>query len=207
MTQETIKEQAQVKIQELKNLTEHLEVQMHLGQLEAKDEFEKQKKNLNKWVETAGKVLQKNKTLSEEKIIELQISLDDLKVYATLEKAKTEEDFKEQQKKISSGIQVLKKNIEKNYESSKENIGIFKEDIDNEISHIDAKFDLFKSQIHNESDEAKEKWESKKKEVSNSLQSIKNQMESQKEIGTEKWNKFSSEMSESWKHLKNAIKS
>ena len=207
MTQNTIQEQAQLKIQEWKVLTEHFEVQIHLGQIEAKDEFEKQKKNLNKWVETADKELQNIKNLSEEKVIALKTSLNDLKACAVLEKAKTEEAFNEQQQNISNSIQVLRKNIEKTYDSSIDNIGIFKEDVDNKITDISTKIDLLKSQIHNESDEAKEKWELKKKELSNNLDIIKNKIESQKEIDTEKWNEFSSEMSESWKHFKNAIKS
>ena len=119
------KETEQKKLNDWKSLAESLNVLLHLEASEIKYEFENQKKNLSVWLESVNDSLHNVKDLSEEKAQKLKSSIDMLRVQAALGEAETEDALKEQQQKISNGIQQLQMNITDAYDSSKEKIGNF----------------------------------------------------------------------------------
>jgi len=139
-----------------------LNVLLHLEASEIKDEFENQKKNLSVWLESINDSLHNFKDLSEEKAQKLKSSMKNLRVQAVLGKAETEDALKEQQQKISNGIQQLQMNITEAYDSSKVKIGNFAGEAADKLDDFHTRFDLFKLQLYHGKEEAKEDWEQKK---------------------------------------------
>lgn len=199
------KEKAQEKLNEWKSLAELLNELLQLEAVQIKYEFENQKKNLSVWLESVNDSLHNAKDLSEEKAQKLKSSIEMLRVQAALGKAETEDDLKEQQQKISNGIQQLQMNITEAYDSSEVKIGNFAGDTADKLDNFFTRFDLFKLQFYLGKEEAKEDWEQKKKEISNLLHTINVKIAKGYEDRAENWDRFSDEISGAWQHIKNAF--
>lgn len=199
------KETERKKINDWKSLAETLNILLHLEADEIKDEFNNQKKSLSVWLESVNDSLHNVKDLSEEKAQKLKSSIDMLQVQAALGKAETEDDLKEQQQKISDGIQQLQVDITEAFDSSKvkiENVAL--EAADN-LDDFFTRFDIFRLQIYLGKEEAKEEWEQKKKEISTQLQKINTKIANGYEDQVDNWDHFSDEMTDAWKHIKHAF--
>ncbi len=199
------KETEQKKLNDWKSLAENLNVLLHLEAAEMKDEFENQKKNLSSWLESLNDSLHNVKDLSEEKAQKLKSSVEMLRVQAALGKAETEDTLKEQQQKISDGIQQLQMNITDAYDSSKVKIGNFAWEAVDNLDDFHTRFDLFRLQLHLGKEEVKEEWEQKKKEISNQLQKINIKIANGYEDRADNWDHFSDEITKAWRHIKNAF--
>ena len=204
---ENLKGKVQEKLNNWKASAEHLNVQLHLGAEEAKDEFEKQKNKLGDWLEIQNKKLDNTKDISREKAVQIKAALEELQVQAALGKAETEDALKEQQKKLSNGIHNLKVLINKNYNRVKENTTEFTEEISETLDDYHTRFDLFRLQTHLAKMDANESWNKKKKELSAKLHDLNVNLERKKEKATEKLDDFSDEMSEAWSHIRKAFRS
>jgi CII-binding regulator of phage lambda lysogenization HflD len=200
------KETEQKKLNDWKSLAESLNFLLHLEASEIKYEFKNQKKNLSVWLESVNDSLHNVKDLSEEKAQKLKSSINLLRVQAALGEAETEEALKEQQQKISDGIQQLQKDITDAYDSSKEKIGDFAWEALDNLDGFHTRFDLFRLQFHLGKEEAKEDWEQKKKDISNKLHTINFKIAKGYEDRAENWDHFSDEIAEAWKHIKNSFK-
>ena len=204
---EKLKVRIQEKLTNWKNSAEHLHVQLHLGAEEAKDEFEKQKRNLDDWIEIQSKKLQGVKDISLEKATQIKTAMEELRVQAALGKAETEDALKEQQTKLSNGIHNLKLLINKNYSKVKGNTTDVIEEINETLDDYHTRFDLFRLQTHLAKMDANESWNEKKKEISAKLNDLGRRIEREKEKASERLDDFSDEMSEAWNHIRKAFKS
>ncbi|MBN1340998.1 MAG: hypothetical protein JXA03_16840 [Bacteroidales bacterium] len=169
---ETNKETEQKKLNDWKSLAEDLNVLLHMEATGIKDEFEKQKKHLMGWLESANDWLSNVNDLTEEKEKKIKSSIEKLRIQAATGKAETEDALKEQQRTISNGIEQLKINITEAYGSSKVKIGNFAGEAADKLDDFHTRFDLFKLQLYLGRAEAKEEWEQKKKEISDQLHKI-----------------------------------
>ena len=188
---EKLKAKVLEKLNSWKASAEHINVQLHLGTEEAKDEFEKQKNKLGDWIDIQYKKLDNTKDISREKAIQIKAALEELQVQAALGKAETEDALKEQQKKLSNGIHNLKVLINKNYSRIKENTTEFTEEISETLDDYHTRFDLFRLQTHLAKMDANESWNEKKKELSAKLHDISISLEHKKERASEKLDDFS----------------
>jgi len=204
--EQTFKEKAERKLKDLKTLKEHLNVQLHLGTAEIKDEFENQKKNLKEWLDTVNTKLFNAKEISEEKAQKLNTSLEALRTQATLGIASTDEALIEQQKRISNGILHLQMDIEDTFGSSKEQIVDFAEEADDKLNDFHARFDLFRLQLQHGKEESKEIWEQKKKAIFDELHAVEIRIDKGIVETSEKLDSFSDQITDTWKQLKNAFK-
>jgi hypothetical protein len=200
-------DKAKQHIREWKGVTEDLHVQLNLGVADAKDEFENQKKNLSKWVNSATEELDKTKSISKDKAQKLKSSLESLRVQVALGKAETEDALKDQQQNIDNNILKLKQYLSESYDSTEENINYFVEGSEKKLDEFHARFDLFKLQFHLGKEESKQEWVGKKKEIADKLRMLADKLELANEVSADKLENFSKEMSESWKHVKSAFKS
>jgi len=204
---EKLKGRIQEKLNSWKDSAEHLHVQLHLGAEEAKDEFEKQKRNLDDWIKIQSKKLHSVKDISQEKASQIKTALEELQVQAALGKAETEDALKEQQAKLSNSIHDLKLLINKNYSRVKGNTTELIEEINETLDDYHTRFDLFRLQTHLAKMDTTESWNEKKKELSAKLNDLGKKLEREKEKASERLDDFSDEMSEAWSHIRKAFKS
>jgi len=204
---EKLKGRIQEKLNNWKNSAEHLNVQLHLGAEETKDEFEKQKRNLNDWIDIQSKKLHNVKDISHEKALQIKTAMEELQVQAALGKAETEDALKEQQMKLSNDIHNLKLLINKNFSRVKGNTTELLEEINETLDDYHTRFDLFRLQTHLSKMGANESWNEKKKELSAKLNDLGARIERKKEKASERMDDFSDEMSEAWSHIRKAFKS
>jgi hypothetical protein len=197
-----MKEKTKKMIEDWKALADHLNVQLHLGVVETKDEFEKQKKNLSAWLESESNRLHHIKDISEEHALKLKSSIEELRVQASLGKADTKEKLEEQQKKITKKIAQLKAEISKVYDTLQVDVDSASERVDEKLDEFHTRFDLIRIQLHLGKEETKEVWEQKKKEISAKLHQIKTNLENEGEKAEEKFDQFSNEISEKWKQIR-----
>jgi CII-binding regulator of phage lambda lysogenization HflD len=200
------KEKEQEKVNNWKSLVESWSAVLHLEAKEVKYEFENQKKNLSIWLESVNDSLHYIKGFSKKKAQKLKSSIDMLRVQAALGEAETEDALKEQQQKISDGIQQLQKDIADAYDSSQEKIGNFAWEAVDILDDFHTRFDVFRLQLYLGKEEAKEGWEQKKKEISKKLHEINVKIAKGYDNRAENWDHFSDEITEAWKHIKNSFK-
>lgn len=205
-TQNTLKDKAAKKLEAWKSQVQHLNVQLHLGALEAKDEFENQKKHISGWLNSAEESLSKAKGVSEEKAKELKTAFEELRVQAALGKAETEDKLKEEQKNLSSKLHDLEVNVKNMYAASSDKAAELTEEAGHKLDEFRTKLDLLKLQVHLGKEETKEKWAEKKKDLSIKLQQLDDRLEKGAHVASEKWDGFSAEIGEAWKHVKSAFK-
>ncbi len=206
-TEETFKEKTQRKLNAWKASLEHLNVQLHLGAEEAKDEFEKQKKNLAHWIDITGEKLHETKDISKEKALQLKTAMEELRVQAALGRAETEDALKEQQENLKKGIHNLKYNIAEVYKTTKEEIDDFADKAHDKLDDFHTRFDLFKLHAHLAKMDAGETWAKKKKELSVKLHNLNTKLEESKDTSSDKWDHFSKEIAAAWHHFRIAFKS
>ncbi len=202
----TLKEKGKKKLKEWKQFAEELQVQLSLGVAESKDEFEKQKKNLKALLDNFSNQLEHASEVSKESLLKIRSSLESLRVQAALSKAETEDQLREQQKRLTHGIHDLKHKISSAYGVAKEETESFLEDVGDRLEDFHTRFDLLRLQAHLGKAEAKEEWSERKKELSHKLHEIKVKLHDTEEDATERWKEFSSEISSSWDHFKKAFR-
>ncbi len=202
-----LKDRAKAKLTDWKASVEHLNVQLHLGAAEAREEFEKQKKNIGSWLDIIEDKLKNTKDLGTEKALKLKTSLEELRVQAALGKAESEDVMYEQVKNINKGIHNLKHNLNQTIDASEEEFHELSEKSHDRLDDFHTRFDLFRLRAHLGKKEVEETWEDKKKELATKLHELDNNLDKSKHAASEKWEHFTEEVSESWKVLKNAFKS
>jgi uncharacterized protein YjbJ (UPF0337 family) len=204
-TMKDVKDTASQKLDKLKGQVEYLNMKMHLGVMEAQDEYEVQKKNLNNWITTAEEQLNKLEDASKEKTKAVRTSLDELRVQAALGKAETEDAFREQQKNMERKMNEIRQQASQLYNTSSEKAKVIASEIETQVDAYHTRFDLLRLRMKLGASDAGDLWESKKKELSSRLNEINNKLNEAKGDASERWSKMSGELSESWKHFKSAF--
>ena len=202
MNQEERKE----KLKEWKAWIEHLNVQLHLGATETKEEFEIQKKRLGIWINETRLKLKDLEHAGVKNASSLKSNLEALRVQIALGKAESEDALKEQRKKISLGLQEFQRKADEFNDVSELKIKEFAQNTSDQLDDFQTRFDLFRLHFHLGKTDVQEEWDNKKKEISNNLHDLKTRLASKSEDTSEKWDDFSSEMSEAWKHMRKAFK-
>ena len=190
------------RIKRWKSLVDQLQIQLHQGVEEAKDEFENQKKELTTWLDSVGVKLNKAKYIGSEKILKLKVSMEELRVQAELAKAETKDDIEEQQKQIAKGIHQLRHDISETYDDSQENYEKLNVKLDDKLEDYQTRFDLFRLQLHLGEMEAEENWEQKKEDIAEKLSQLKSKLKIKGKEIEGKWDEFSGEISEGWKQIR-----
>ena len=201
----TLKDKTKEKLEQWKSQAEQLNLQMHLGAAEARDEFERQKKELKNWLHETDQEIENLEKEGKHQYIELRRKIDELRVQAALGKAEAEDSLKEQQRNLARGIHGVKHELNQAVEKSDEIGSEVMEGLEDGIDHFRTRFDLFRLQLNLGASEAKDYWEEKKKTLSGKLHEINNKMEEAADKAEDKWEGFSEEMSHAWKHFRKAF--
>ena len=204
-TDKTISEKLKERLNEMKGSLEHLNLQMHLGSEEAKDEYQKQKEQLGAWAKETSHKLSDLKNATGEKAEQLKASLEELQVQAALGKAESRDAIQEQQKKISSTIASLKKRFRDLYDQSEEGLEDFSDRAEHVLESYQTRLDMLKLKAHLGRAEMEDSWNERKKEVSDKINHLNRRIEEQREKSSEGWSHFSGEIKEAWSHLRKAF--
>lgn len=202
-----LKDKAEAKLTDWKASVEHLNVQLHLGAAEAREEFENQKKNVGSWIDTIEEKLKNTRDLGAEKALKLKTALEELRLQAALGKAESEDVMHEQVKNINKGIHNLKHSLNQTIDASEEKFHDLSEKSHDRLDDFHTRFDLFRLRAHLGKKEVEANWEDKKKELAAKLHDLDTKLDKSKHAASEKWEHFAEEVSESWKVLRNAFKS
>ena len=197
-----MKDKEKNKISGWKSLVDELQAQLEHGSEEAREEFEKQKGKLSAWLNSMDEKLEKVKDKGSEKALKMKASLEELRVQSALARAETEDEIKEQQKKIAQGLHKLRHEISQTFEGSKENVEDLREKMDDSLNDFQTRFDLFKLQLHLGEMEAEETWEEKKQGLAEKLSHLKARLSAKSDELEDKWDEFSGEISEKWKQIR-----
>lgn len=201
-----MKTKIQNRLDALKAKAEHLNVQLHLGAAEAKDEFEKQKKNLKVLVDNVQDRLKDVKDLGEDKATNLKATIEELRVQAALGKADTADALDDQAKKINKGIHSLKQQLSKSAHKAEETAHHITEDTKEQLDDLHTQVDLMRLRAHLGKMEASDTWDEKKKEIKHKLNDFNQKLDQGKDLAEDRWEHFSEEIAEAWSHVKNAFK-
>ena len=186
---------------------EALNLQMNLGAKEAKDEFERQKVSINKFIHEVNQKLDEYQDDGKEKLLKLKSNLEELRVQVALGKAEVEEELKEQHKKISRKLHEVKQESSKVYNEAEGNIKHVAGEVEDKMDDYHTRFDLFRLQLNLGMADARTTWEEKKKDLSYKLQEMTGKLERNMENAEDKFEDFGEEMKEAWHHVKKAFKS
>lgn len=198
-----LKGKIEQRLQQLRASAEHLNVQLHLGAAEARDEFEVQKKKLAELVDTAQEKL---KDFEEEKTQKLKTTIDELRVQAALGKAETEDALEEQAKKINKGLHQVKQDLSKTAHKAEGKASHLVDETKHQFDDIHTRLDLIRLRTHLGKKEVEQTWDEKKKELSHKLHEFNQKLEKGKDVAEDKWEHFADEISVAWDHLKKAFK-
>lgn len=189
------KETVKTKLEEWKSDIESLQLTLHLGKADAGDEFEKQKKNLSKWLQEAKKKLA---DIKDEKAVDLKTKIEELELQAALGRAEGEDELKKQQKNINHAIHNLKSNIKEAYGKTGDKKTEFSDFADKKLDHFHTQFDLFRLHFHLGKKDGEEIWEEKKKEIDAQLKDLNKKMDEIKDSSLDTWEDISDNVSKAW---------
>lgn len=95
---------------------EEFRVQAALGKAEARDLYEESRKKFLRTLRETSEAISKSQLLNEDKYIQMQVWMDELKVQLALGKAETREMLEKQRKKIATALSDMEKFIRENPE-------------------------------------------------------------------------------------------
>ena len=202
---ESMMDRAKERLNKMRASMEDMNLQMHLGAKEAKDEFEKQKGNLSTWAEATSKKVGEMKGVSEEKVSQMKQALDELRVQAALGRAEGKEAMEEQQKNLTSTLATIKTRMADLYESSEEGVKSFADQVEDKLEDYHTRFDMLKVQVHLGKQEVESAWEERKKDISQKITELSKKIDEQTDKTEDAWDHFSNEIKESWTHLRKAF--
>lgn len=192
-----MKEIGQEKLQQLKTVFEELEVQLALGKAEAKEVFEREKKNLNEFIHEQKIRFKKEEKMAVEKWEDLLKKFEQLEAELSKETATKKKAYDKQKQETLRSVYELENAIKEAYgelgATLREQLDLFK-----------AKLDAYRIQLAlSEFDNAGEA-DNRRVELKEKIGEIREKMQKEEEQAN-KVDDFVSEMSASFDHLKKAF--
>ena len=192
-----IKEIGQEKLQQLKTVFEELEVQLALGKAEAKEAFEREKKNLNEFIHEQKIRFKKEEKVAEEKWEGLMKKFEQLEAELSKETSAKKKGYDKQKQETLRSIYELENAIKEAY-------GELGSTIREQLDAFKAKLDAYRIQLAlSEFDNVGEA-DNRRIELKGKISEIREKMQKEEEEAN-KIDDFVSEMSASFDHLKKAF--
>jgi hypothetical protein len=171
--QEEIKDQVLSIANSVKSKIEGLEIQLALGQAEAEDWIEEEKKKFSAFIGIAKDAVEKAENIRKEKKEELITKGEELQVQLALGKAETREAFETQKLKID----VAMKNFQNGLQTVDDKLSDIPGLLTKAGGQIISKLEAFEVQFELAKAESKDILEEKKNEISNQIKKLKKKLE------------------------------
>lgn len=188
-----------------KSKIEELELQLALGKMDATDEFEKRKKDLNGTVHSMKQKIAGLPQAADDNTLKLKNSLEELQVQLALGKAETKDAYEEQKKKIETSMHNTKRAFNDFKKEAGETLDEAGNSFNENLDSFKGKLDTFKLHYALGKADAKDEWEVKRKELQSQVNTIKQKFDAAGDVTEAKWEDFKSDMSKSLDHAKNAF--
>jgi len=177
-----------------------LAVQLALGKVEAKTEFEEAKLKLKKSTQNFKEKLSLEIEQSSDWANSVKIKLDNLDEQLDKGMAETKEVFKEQKKNILKGIEDVIIEIEKNPEILK-----LADFFTPASEKIKLQLEIFEKKMEAKTMELTDEYKDEMKNAHDKIKSIISMIKEKQEDASLKWENFKDEIHISYEHLKKAI--
>jgi hypothetical protein len=175
---------------------EKYQVQLALGEMEAKDQFEKLKKKFRSTLNTAQTYVENNGRKAKDEVMQV---IDEMKVQLALGKAESLDEFEVQEKKIIRAFKTLEARIDGVIDHEAE------EELHHEMQQFRIKLDMLKVQYKLGNMEARDQFEDRKHELEAAMAKLKAKIEARRDINAKTRAARKEEIKESYKHLKKAF--
>ncbi len=185
------------KLQQLRTVFDELEVQLALGKAEAKELFEREKKNLNEFVNEQKSRFRKEQKLAEAKWHDLLGKFEALEAILSVETATRKRAYDEQKKQTLHTIYELEYAIKEAYG---ELGAAFREQLD----HFKARLDAYRIQLALSEFDNNAEAEIRRADLLEKVNEVRTKMRKEEEEAN-KVDDFVSEISTSFEHLKKAF--
>jgi hypothetical protein len=188
------------KLNDLKSSITYLKNKLNLSVDEAKIEFETQKLNMSRWIDSVSDKFIKytDNSIDTEKLEE---SFRLVKAQLNSGKANAEEAIQTQQENMKSSLKQLKLNMSKYAHIADEEFQEMYESANNRIDDFQARFDLLKLHMHLAKMESQDNWNEKKSELKNILNDIDHKIEIWKEKGEDSWDETKTQITKGWNSI------
>ncbi|MCB0477205.1 MAG: hypothetical protein KDC84_03525 [Crocinitomicaceae bacterium] len=173
---------------------EELQVKLSLGKADAADKYEELKKKLNQFLQDHDSEIDAGK----EKLAEMNMLLDPLRVYLEKGKAKTMEEFKAQKEKIEAKIDEIIAKIK-----SDEKLKTYYAMLLIELEKFKTQLHFLMSNYEAGKEAAKEAYEKGKVEFDKFVDEMKKRYQEAKDEG--RFDHFKDEIKEAFGHFKKAF--
>ena len=166
---------------------------MALGEMEARDQFEKLKKKFKTRLNSTQQYVETNGRKAKDEVLQV---IDEMKVQLALGKAESLDEFEVQEKKIMRAFRTLEARIDGVIDHEAE------EELHHEMQQFRIKLDMLKVQYKLGGMEARDKFEERKHELEASMAKLKAKIEAKRELNVKS---RAARKEESYKHLKKAF--
>ena len=176
---------------------EEFTVQASLGEMEARELFEKNKKKYRKFLFEAILQLEKAKDVTKATVEKIRGAVDELQVQLALGRAESRVLFLEHRKKKRAAGAKAQAGIKKDNVPPQ-----YKEPNNTELQKQKIKLDILKLKYKAKNAFAKQEMKGRKRDFTNRLQLVRDKFRGRK---ANRWKVFNDEISEAWVHLKKAF--
>lgn len=185
------------KLDQLKAVFEELELQLTLGKAEAKDAFEREKKNFNTFVQEQKLRFNKENQASEESWEVLRVKFEQLENMLAQDTQETKDAYDLQKNETLRSIYELESFIRDTY-------GDLSAGLKSQLDQFKARLDAYRihlalSEFENQSDGDK-----RRDELKGSIEEILDKMRSESDMAN-KLDDFAEEMGSAFDHVKKAF--
>lgn len=186
------------KLNQMKAFVEEVEVQLKLGKAEARDAFERERKEFMNYIQQRRDAFRhvENEMMADKN--ELTKKFDELEDKLKAEAAQTKDAFDKQKQVILHAIYEVEHAIKENY-------GDVAEEMKEYMNSFKAKLDAYRIQLALGKFEDENKLEGKKAELRDAVGQLREQIVKE-DMAREKLDKISTELNVAFDHLKKAFK-
>lgn len=185
------------RLTQMKVLVDELQVQLSLGKAEAKDAFERERKNFLRFINEEKAQLRRSGETAEKHREMLLDKFEALEAQLSKEIAASKRQFDVQKKNALHTIYELEFALKETY-------GDVSMTVQTKLDNFKGKLDGYRIQLALGEYEAEDKMRNRRKELKEAIGDIRTRL--QKEVGAgEKIDKFGDEISTSFEHMKKAF--
>ncbi len=185
------------KVNQLKSFLDDLEVQMALGKMEAKDAFESEKKNLNKFIQKEKAAIQNVAAIGEEHRNDLRLKFEKLEGVLSRPFATGKRKFDKDKKEALTAIYEVEAIMKEAY-------GDVNYTIQQELNSFKAKLDTYRVQLALGTYEDEAALKTRKAALKETIGNIREKLAKDTESGS-RVETFFDEIGESFDHMKKAF--
>ena len=190
-------EKSKEKLNSLKMWADELELQMALGKAEARDAFERERKNITKFVNSHKSQIKMQGKISTDKKQELLVFIEKLEESLNQNVPTNKRDYNKYKKEVLYNIYNLEYALKDSY-------GELDLSLKNEFDEFKTKLDVFRINLALNDSSDKEKVDSLKAKVQEKIFEIRTKMQ-KSESELNRMDNFMEDISESFDYFKKAI--